>query len=74
MLEAVSPNGATYVVENVYFDYGQDWMWSTICRRGYDDCQVLCPRDWEKVIMAQTVADLAAAAESIRNDKYFGDK
>lgn len=74
MLEAVSPNGATYVVEDVYFDLGQDWMWTTICRRGYRDCQVLCPRDWELVVMAQTVADLAAAAESIRNDRYFGDK
>lgn len=32
MLEALSPNGAVYEVENVYFDFGQDWLWTTIVR------------------------------------------
>ena len=74
MLEAFSPNGAWYTVENVYFDYGQDWMWTTICRKRYRECQVLCPRDWEAIITAETPAEIAEAVETIRNDKYFGDR
>lgn len=74
MLEAFSPNGAWYTVENVYFDYGQDWMWTTICRSRYRECQVLSPRDWELIITAETPAELAEAVEVVRNDKYFNDK
>lgn len=41
----LSPNKQTYKVEDVYLDYGQDWMWTTIVNveRGY---QILSPRDW----------------------------
>lgn len=74
MLEAVSPNEAKYVVEDVYFDYGQDWMWTTICRRGYSECQVLYPVQWENIILAKDLAALGKAAEDVRNDEYFGDK
>ncbi len=74
MLEAFSPNGAWYTVENVYFDLGQDWMWTTICRTRYKECQVLSPRDWEAIITAETPAEIAEAVEAIRSDKYFGDK
>ena len=73
MLEAYSPNNAVYCVEDVYFDFGQNWMWTTICRRGYNECQVLSPRDWELVITAETPAEIAEAVEVIRSDKYFGD-
>ena len=30
MLTATSKNGYIYQVENVYLDFGQDWMWTTI--------------------------------------------
>ena len=73
MLEAVSPNNARYVVRDVFFDLGQNWMWTTICREGYRDCQILCPRDWEEILLANTPAELAACVEDIRNDRYFGD-
>ena len=74
MLEAVSANDAQYTVQDVYFDFGQDWMWTTICRRGYSECQILSPRQWKDIIFAETIEDLTACANDIRNDKYFGDR
>ena len=71
MLEAVSPNEAKYVVEDVYFDYGQNWMWTTICRRGYSECQILDPVQWEYIILSKGLNTLLNAAEDIRNDKYL---
>lgn len=74
LLEFASPNNAKYVVEDVYFDYGQDWMWTTICRRGYRDCQVLSPREWKEIMMADEMWEFGEIARKIREDKYFGDK
>lgn len=73
LLEATSPNGARYIVEDVYLDYGQNWMWTTICREGYMDCQVLNPREWELVYMADSLDDLYKAAKEIKNGKFFND-
>ena len=73
MLESKSPNKARYTVRNVYLDFGQNWMWTTICREGYNDCQVLCPRDWRKIVLADSFSELDQIADEIRNDKYFGD-
>ena len=73
ILTAYSTHGADYIVQGVYLDLGQDWMWTTICRKGYRDCQVLCPRDWEAITMAETPADLLKVVEVIRTDKYFND-
>lgn len=74
MLEAVSPNEAIYEVSDCYFDYGQNWMWTTILRFGFRECQILSPRQWEEILLADGIAELAEVAENIRNDKYFGDK
>jgi hypothetical protein len=74
LLEAESPNGATYDVREVYFDLGQDWMWTTIVRRGFYDCQVLCPRDWNSILAATSISDLANLAELIREEPDFLDK
>lgn len=74
MMEMASPNNAEYVIENVYFDYGQKWLWTTIVRRGFRPCQVLSPRDWERILTAETFTDIAEAVEEIRSDEYFGDK
>ncbi len=74
MLTSFSPNNAVYEVEDVYFDYGQDWVWTTICRHGYHDCQVLNPRQWETIIMASTIAEIIDAFELVRNGDWFGDK
>ena len=74
LLEAVSKNDATYVVRDVYLDLGQGWMWTTICREGFRECQVLYPRDWEKIVTASTVVEIGTAVLSVMSDKYFGDK
>lgn len=74
MLEALSPNEAIYEVENVFFDFGQNWMWTTIVRYRHMECQVLTPKEWNEVISAETVEDLANAVNDIRNGDWFGDK
>ena len=74
MLEFNSPNNARYVVRDVYFDYGQKWMWTTICREGFRECQILCPRDWEKILLAGTAMELAGIVDEIRYGEYFGDR
>lgn len=71
MLEALSPNGTAYVICDVYLDFGQNWMWTTICT---ESCQILCPRDWEDICTATTAAELAEIVDRIRADKYFTDK
>lgn len=59
----------TYTVGETYFDYGQDWKWTTILadpikpevwQGGY---QVLCPRDF-KMILSD---DAAVAEEGAKN-------
>lgn len=74
LLTALSPNNAQYLVRDVYLDFGQDWMWTTIIRRGYHDCQVLSPREWENIVLADGLTDIAACVEDIRNGDWFADR
>ena len=73
MLESKSPNKAQYVIEDVYLDFGSNWMWTTIIRKGYRECQVLSPRDWENIMLADSFTELEQITDEIRNDKWFGD-
>lgn len=73
ILQALSPNGAQYFVSDCFFDIGQNWVWTTIIRNGFRDCQILCPRDWERIITAETPQDIADVVEAIRHDRFFGD-
>lgn len=73
MLTAYSAHNAQYIVKDVYLDIKQNWMWTTICRRGWNDCQVLCPRDWKLIMQAETPEQLAQIIELIRSDEYFKD-
>lgn len=73
-LETASRHYAEYKVEDIYLDYGQNWKWTTIVRRGYRACQVLSPRQWKEIMEAETVTELKAIVEEIRNGEYFGDK
>ena len=73
-LQIVSPNNIKYQVEDVYFDLGQDWMWTTIVSYGSWECQILNPREWENIMLADDLQDLLTIVENIRNGKYFGDK
>lgn len=73
ILTAYSPHNATYVVEVVYLDYDQDWKWTTIVRKGYNECQILYPRDWQRVIEADTMEKLFDIVKDLINDKYSLD-
>lgn len=68
-----SKHNAEYKVEDVYLDYGADWVWTTIVRHGYMECQVLSPRQWKMIMDAETMADLINAVDDIRNGEYFSD-
>lgn len=75
LLSAFSKNGYTYTVEDVYLDYGRDWMWTTIMRPSdWGGVQVLSPREWEEIVLADSPLVLAAAVEGVMDGKYFGDK
>lgn len=73
VLQATSKNKARYAVREVYFDLGQDWMWTTICREGYSACQILSPRQWEMIITASNAEELFECVKYIQSDKYFMD-
>ena len=73
-LELASPNGAKYRVEPTYLDFGQDWKWTTIVRYGYEECQILSPRQWKEIMMAESMEDFTAVVNDIRNGEWFGDK
>ena len=74
MLTYDSKHNATYTVNDVYLDYGQNWMWTTICRVGYRECQVLSPRDWDDIMNSRSLEELLRCVRNIQNDEYFGDK
>lgn len=75
-LEMLSKNNASYVVRDVYLDFGQNWMWTTICRENCSwelECQILCPRDWKAIMNIQTADELAEIVNVIRSGEYFND-
>ena len=74
MLSAFSKSGFDFKVEDVYLDYGQDWMWTTITT--YHDSwnvQVLSPRQWMAIMTSETMDDLMEVIKDIRNGEYFED-
>ena len=73
VMEAFSKHDARYIVQDVYLDLGQDWMWTTICRRGHFECQVLSPRDWSEIVTASTPEELVKAVRNVMNGKYYND-
>ena len=79
MLEAFSPNGFSYTVDEIYFDFGQDWWWTTIVANRqngklWDSWQALSPRQWERILMSETPQEIAEAVEDVMNGKYNPDK
>ena len=74
-LAMLSPNNAVYRVEDVYLDFGQKWMWTTISKKeDWCDVQILCPRDWKLIMEIETADDLAKIVNQIRSNEYFSDK
>lgn len=70
-LEVDSINNWNYTVRDVYLDFGQDWVWTTICT---DTHQVLDPREWKLIYNAETTAELMEVVEIIKSDRFFQDK
>lgn len=75
ILTATSAKGIVYRLEDTYLDYGQGWMWTTICYNSeWGGVQILDPRQWKEIAVAETTADVFRIVEDIKNDKYFSDK
>lgn len=75
MLNALKPmdKNISYVVGDTYLDFGQDWKWTTIIRKGgeWGDVQILYPAEWQEIVMAETARDFADIVNGIRSEKYF---
>lgn len=76
LLEVSSKKGTKYAVEDVYFDLGQNWMWTTVIAydRNGGSWQALNPREQDLITDIGTVEAIFQAVESVRNDKYNPDK
>lgn len=71
-LGRLSKHGTTYTVEDIYFDLGQNWMYSAIVAnsRSGQSWQALCPRDYERVLLSNNMAETCS---DIVSDKYWYD-
>lgn len=63
-------DGRPHVVDETYFDYGQDWKWTTILYEsgpvvGFGWVQALTPRDQEDIIAADGLIELATVVNGI---------
>jgi hypothetical protein len=75
ILTGLSPRGYRYYVGETYFDFGQDWKWTTVlCDGGnYGGYQALNPREQEDAILAD-ISELPRIAQEILTDKYCPDR
>ena len=57
-------NNIEYVVQDCYFDYGQDWMWTTILKINHNEvgilrsCQFINPRQWKEIISIESKEEM----------------
>ena len=75
ILTGLSPCGYHYRVGETYFDFGQDWKWTTVLcdGGGYGGYQALNPAEQEEIILAD-IADLPRIAQEILEDKFCPDR
>ena len=66
-----SRRGYQYYVGETYFDFGQNWKWTTILT---DDFQALYPTEQEAIILSDTPEELEAAVDEYFRGKYCPDK
>lgn len=66
IMTARSLNGTRFEVGVTYFDFGQDWRWTTILayRRDNGSFQALTPAEQEKIVTAK-VDDLDTVAQEL---------
>ena len=80
VLTEKSPRRYRYHVGVTYFDFGQNWKWTTILcdtgKRGVTGSyQALCPRDHEMIILSDgSDESMNEIADVILGDKYCPDK
>ena len=75
ILTGISPRGYHYRVGETYFDFGQDWKWTTIlCDGGsFGGYQALNPAEQEKIILSD-ISEFPRIAREILSDKFCPDK
>ena len=75
ILTGLSPNGYKYTVGETYFDFGQDWKWTTIlCDGGsFGGYQALSPANQEEIILAP-VEQLPAVCADVLAGKFCPDR
>jgi hypothetical protein len=75
MLTNRSPRGYLYEVGETYFDFGQNWKWTTImCWANCNPYQALNPREQEEIILSDTYDEMVKTVELIFTDKFCPDK
>ncbi len=76
ILTAESPTGASYEVEDTYFDYGAGMIWTTIVARraNGDSWQALDPNQQDMIIRSESAREIVSATENVQNDKYNPDR
>lgn len=73
VLQATSKHKARYLVKDMQLDYDQQWVWTSICRDSWEMCQVVSPKQWEKIIISKDEDDLLECVKDIKRGKYFDD-
>ena len=68
ILEALSPNNATYFVSECYFNTEERQLWTNIVRRNFKEGQLL-----EKAMNADTLEKIIEIVNEIREDPLFSD-
>ena len=72
LLTKKSPKRFWYYVSETFFDYGQNWKWTTImCTRGDDTWQALNPREQEEIVFANDTKRLEKVAKMILEDSML---
>lgn len=71
IMTARSPKGYHYYVSDTYFDFGQDWIWTTIlCDGGmFGGYQALTPAEQERII----TGNIEDAVDAVFAGKYCPD-
>lgn len=71
-----SPNGYHYTVGDCYFDFGQNWVWTTVLSDGgdYGGYQALTPREQEMIVLASSIAEIESVVDEVFADKYCPDR
>ncbi len=73
VLTIASKNKITYHVEDVYFDFGQNWTWTTICAYRPDghSWQILSPKQHAEIISGK---ETLQAVVDLYNGPFWLDK